>query len=70
MLELMDRTSINAVEDYTPMGLDRSAEAMLIAETEEQRRLLGSANHAEAVRASFEKRVPVFVDPPYVSFGA
>ena len=25
MLELMDRRSINAVEDYRPMGLDRSA---------------------------------------------
>jgi glycolate oxidase len=34
MLELMDRTSINAVEDYTPMGLDRSAEAMLIARSD------------------------------------
>jgi glycolate oxidase len=30
MAELMDRTSINAVEDYTNMGLDRSAEALLI----------------------------------------
>ena len=28
MAELMDRTSINAVEDYTSMGLDRSAEAL------------------------------------------
>ncbi len=34
MLELMDRTSINAVEAYTSMGLDRSAEAMLIARSD------------------------------------
>jgi glycolate oxidase len=34
MLELMDRTSINAVEDYTAMGLDRSAEAILIARSD------------------------------------
>src|SRR6476659_2588776 len=34
MLELMDRTSINAVEDFTSMGLDRTAEAMLIARSD------------------------------------
>jgi len=34
MLELMDRTSINAVEDYTNMGLDRTAEALLIARSD------------------------------------
>jgi glycolate oxidase len=34
MLELMDRASINAVDDYTSMGLDRTAEAMLIARSD------------------------------------
>ena len=34
MLELMDRTSINAVEDYTSMGLDRSAGALLVAQSD------------------------------------
>ena len=34
MLELMDRASINAVEDYQPMGLDREAGALLIAQTD------------------------------------
>src|ERR1041384_4446005 len=34
MLELMDRTSINAVEDYTSMGLDRTAEALLLARSD------------------------------------
>lgn len=35
MLEFMDRTSINAVEDATKMGLDRGAAAMLIAQSDE-----------------------------------
>ncbi|MCW2495821.1 FAD-linked oxidase C-terminal domain-containing protein [Jatrophihabitans sp.] len=34
MLELMDRTSINAVEDMVTMGLDRNAEALLIARSD------------------------------------
>ncbi len=34
MMELMDQTSINAVEDYQPMGLDRSAGALLIAQSD------------------------------------
>ena len=34
MMELMDQASINAVEDYRPMGLDRSAGALLIAQTD------------------------------------
>ncbi len=35
MLELMDHASINAVEDITKMGLDRSAEAMLVVQSDE-----------------------------------
>jgi glycolate dehydrogenase FAD-linked subunit len=34
MLELMDRASINAVEDMLKMGLDRTAEALLIARSD------------------------------------
>jgi glycolate oxidase len=34
MMELMDAGSINAVEDLRPMGLDRSAGAMLIAQSD------------------------------------
>ena len=33
-LELMDNTSINAVEDYVSMGLDRSAKALLLARSD------------------------------------
>jgi glycolate oxidase len=45
MLELMDRTSINAVEDFVAMGLDRTAEALLIARSDAP----GSAAAAEVV---------------------
>ena len=34
MLELMDQASINAVEDYRTMGLDRSAGALLVAQSD------------------------------------
>jgi glycolate oxidase len=34
MLELMDRATINAVEDFKPMGLDRAAGAMLVAQSD------------------------------------
>jgi glycolate oxidase len=35
MLEFMDKASINAVEDVTKMGLDRSAAAMLVIQSDE-----------------------------------
>ncbi|MEZ0053361.1 glycolate oxidase [Mycobacterium sp. MAA66] len=34
MLELMDRTCINAVEDYRSMGLDRTAAALLLVQSD------------------------------------
>ena len=34
MMELMDHASINAVEDYRSMGLDRTAGALLIAQSD------------------------------------
>ena len=34
MMELMDSAAINAVEDYKPMGLDRTAGALLIAQSD------------------------------------
>lgn len=34
MLEFMDRTSVNAVEDMLRMGLDRDAAALLVAQTD------------------------------------
>jgi glycolate oxidase len=44
MLELMDRTTIQAVETWRPMGLDTSAEALLIAQSDAP----GDAGIAEA----------------------
>ena len=35
MLEFMDKATINAVEDLTKMGLDRTAEGMLIVQSDE-----------------------------------
>jgi glycolate oxidase len=34
MMELMDQTSINAVEDYRSMGLDRATGALLVAQSD------------------------------------
>jgi glycolate oxidase len=34
MLELMDQASVNAVEDYKPMGLDRDTAALLVAQSD------------------------------------
>ena len=34
MVELMDQASINAVEDYRPMGLDRDAGALLVIQSD------------------------------------
>jgi glycolate oxidase len=52
MLELMDRASVNAVEDHKPMGLDRSAGALLVAQSDAP----GPARalEVEAVRAACE----------------
>jgi glycolate oxidase len=34
MMELLDQASVNAIEDFRPMGLDRAAGAMLIAQSD------------------------------------
>src|SRR6201982_224746 len=49
MLELMDRSSINAVEDMVAMGLDRGAAAMLVAGSDERGR--ASGEDAEVIAA-------------------
>ncbi len=48
-LELMDNTSINAVEDYLSMGLDRSARALLLARSDAPGE---AARHEVAVMAA------------------
>jgi len=44
------------------MAMD--AAQLLLAESDEQKKLIGSANQAEAVRANLEKRPPRFTDAP------
>jgi glycolate oxidase len=55
LLELMDSPSINMVEDYRPMGLDRSAAALLIGQADSvdaQQQALAMAGHAERAGAT------------------
>ncbi|HEX7209583.1 MAG TPA: FAD-linked oxidase C-terminal domain-containing protein [Propionibacteriaceae bacterium] len=65
MMELMDHASINAVEDYRSMGLDRSAGALLLAQSDAP----GAACAAEielmeaACTAAGAKEVFVTTDP-------
>jgi len=44
------------------LAADADSAAILIAESEEQRRLVGSPNQIEAVMAGMQKRAPVFGD--------
>ena len=53
MMELMDRTSINAVEDYRPMGLDRAAGALLVAQSDAP--AAARAVEVEAMRTACEE---------------
>ncbi len=65
MMELMDQASINAVEDYKQMGLDRDAGAMLLAQSDAP----GAACAAEiaimeaACQATGAKEIFVTDDP-------
>ena len=52
-LELLDRTSINAIEDYEPSGMPRAAGALLIIEVDGLREAV--AREAEIVRAMCQK---------------
>jgi glycolate oxidase len=52
-LELLDRTSINAIEDYDPSGMPRQAGALLIIEVDGLREAV--AREAEIVRAMCRK---------------
>ncbi len=52
MMELMDRTSVNAVEDYKPMGLDRTVGALLLAQSDAP--AAARALEVEAMRGACE----------------
>lgn len=55
--------AIRAGKRLLNAALGHSAAELLIAESVEQQRLIGSANQAEAVQANLEKRAPRFADP-------
>nr|WP_197074791.1 FAD-linked oxidase C-terminal domain-containing protein [Rhodococcus sp. MEB064] len=65
MLEFMDSTAINAVEDAMKMGLDRSAAAMLIARSDSPgaHRTEETEVMADACRAAGSDEVFVTYDP-------
>ena len=54
--------AIRAGKRLLNASLGLSAAELLMAESVEQQRLIGSANQAEAVRANVEKRAPRFAD--------
>lgn len=56
-LELLDRTSINAIEDYQPSGLPRHAGALLIIEVDGLREAV--EREAEIVRAMCRKHLAI-----------
>ncbi|MGB5952482.1 MAG: FAD-linked oxidase C-terminal domain-containing protein [Ornithinimicrobium sp.] len=65
MMELMDAPSINAVEDLRPMGLDRSAGALLVAQSDApgEARVAEVAAIEAASRAAGATEVFVTDDP-------
>ncbi len=54
--------AIRAAKRLINAAADADAPALLLAESEEQARLLRSPNQVEAVCANMERRAPVFVD--------
>jgi glycolate oxidase len=65
MLEFMDRPTINAVEDVTPLGLNRSTEAMLIVQSDEPAEYAAAEMAAVAEICSANDATEVYstVDP-------
>ena len=65
MMELMDQASINAVEDYSPRGLDRTAGALLVVQSDApgESRVAEIALVEEACVAAGASEVLVTDDP-------
>ncbi len=65
MMELMDRVSVNAVEDFSPRGLDRSAGALLLVQSDApgEARLAEIAVVEAACAAAGANEVVVTDDP-------
>jgi enoyl-CoA hydratase/carnithine racemase len=54
--------SIRARKRLLALAAEADQHAILLAETDEQAKLIGSPNQVEAVRANLEKRAPQFAD--------
>ena len=54
--------AIRAAKRLFALAADGDQHAILLAETTEQVKLIGSSNQAEAVRANMDKRAPQFAD--------
>ncbi|HEX8555399.1 MAG TPA: crotonase/enoyl-CoA hydratase family protein [Sphingomonas sp.] len=54
--------AVQAAKRLFALAYDEGAEAILLAETAEQLRVMGTANQREQVRAHLEKRTAVFTD--------
>ncbi|MGI9155102.1 MAG: FAD-binding oxidoreductase [Marmoricola sp.] len=65
MMELMDNASINAVEDWKPHGLDRSAGALLVAQSDApgEARTLETGVMQQACESAGATEVVVTTDP-------
>jgi enoyl-CoA hydratase/carnithine racemase len=59
--------AIRAGKRLLNAAMGHSAAELLLAESVEQKALIGSANQAEAVRANLERRAPRFRDPDWSS---
>jgi enoyl-CoA hydratase/carnithine racemase len=55
--------AIRALKRLLNMSADGDTVSILLAESKEQARLIGSPNQIEAIRAGVEKRPPRFADP-------
>jgi enoyl-CoA hydratase/carnithine racemase len=55
--------AIRAGKRLLNAAMNHSAAELLLAESVEQKALVGSANQGEAVRANMERRAPRFIDP-------
>jgi enoyl-CoA hydratase/carnithine racemase len=55
--------AIRAGKRLLNAAMNHSAAELLLAESVEQKALIGSANQGEAVRANMERRAPRFIDP-------
>ena len=62
-MTLKNPHALRAAKRLLTVADQQDQAAILLAESVEQAKLIGSSNQAEAVRANLEKRAPRFADP-------